>query len=83
MKEIKDLIRELTTEEKIALVAGTDFMYTNPVSRLGINSLRMADGPHGLRVQAEGDNGVADSLPATAFPSAANNSKQLESRKFL
>ncbi len=71
MKEIKDLIRELTAEEKIALVAGTDFMYTNPVSRLGINSLRMADGPHGLRVQAEGDNGVADSLPATAFPSAA------------
>ena len=70
--EIKRLISELTMEEKIALVAGTDFMYTNPVPRLGIKSLRMSDGPHGLRVQTEGgDNGVTGSLPATAFPAAA------------
>ena len=70
--EIKRLISELTMEEKIALVAGTDFMYTNPVPRLGIKSLRMSDGPHGLRVQTEGgDNGVTGSLPATAFPTAA------------
>ena len=70
--EIKRLISELTMEEKIALVAGTDFMYTNPVPRLGIKSLRMSDGPHGLRAQTEGgDNGVTGSLPATAFPTAA------------
>lgn len=62
----------LTTEEKAALVAGTDFMYTNPVPRLGIPSLRTSDGPHGLRVQAQGgDNGVTGSEPATAFPTAA------------
>ena len=66
------LLSDLTAEEKAALVAGTDFMYTNPVPRLGIKSLRMSDGPHGLRVQAEGgDNGVTGSLPATAFPTAA------------
>lgn len=65
-------VKQLTTEEKIALVAGTDFMYTNPVPRLGIPSLRMSDGPHGLRVQNEGgDNGVTGSSPATAFPTAA------------
>ncbi|HIZ72803.1 MAG TPA: glycoside hydrolase family 3 C-terminal domain-containing protein [Candidatus Gallimonas intestinavium] len=70
--DIESLIRELTAEEKAALVAGTDFMFTNPVPRLGIPSLRMSDGPHGLRVQTEGgDNGVTNSLPATSFPTAA------------
>lgn len=69
--DIKNLIVQLTIEEKAALVAGVDFMYTNPVPRLGIPSVRMSDGPHGLRVQSEGgDNGVAGSEPATCFPTA-------------
>ena len=69
---IERIIKELTTEEKAALVAGTAFMFTNPVPRLGIPSLRMSDGPHGLRVQTEGgDNGVTASEPATSFPTAA------------
>lgn len=68
---IDKLLQQLTIEEKAALVAGADFMYTNPVPRLGIPSVRMSDGPHGLRVQSEGgDNGVAGSEPATAFPTA-------------
>ena len=69
---IERIIKELTTEEKAALVAGTAFMFTNPVPRLRIPSLRMSDGPHGLRVQKEGgDNGVTASEPATSFPTAA------------
>lgn len=72
MKSIDELIANLTIDEKIALVSGHNFMYTNSVSRLGIPSIRMSDGPHGLRVQNEGgDNGVAGSLPATAFPTAS------------
>lgn len=70
--DVKQLLSVLTAEEKAALVSGTDFMYTNPVPRLGIPSLRTSDGPHGLRVQSEGgDNGVTGSEPATAFPTAA------------
>lgn len=70
--DIQRLLSELTVEEKAALVSGTDFMDTNPILRLGIPSLHMSDGPHGLRVQTEGgDNGVTGSLPATAFPTAA------------
>ncbi len=71
MDDIFNLLRELTTEEKAALVAGTDFMFTNPVPRLDVPQIRMSDGPHGLRVQQQGgDNGVAGSEPATAFPTA-------------
>ena len=69
---VEKLIAELTPEEKAALVSGTDFMYTNPIPRLDIPSLCMSDGPHGLRKQTEGgDNGVSQSEPATAFPTAA------------
>ena len=71
MDDIFNLLRELTTEEKAALVAGTDFMFTNPVPRLDIPQIRMSDGPHGLRVQnSGGDNGVAGSESATSFPTA-------------
>jgi len=63
---------DLSTEEKIAVVSGTDFMYTNPLPMVGVRSACMADGPHGLRKQVgKGDNGVSESLPSTAFPTAA------------
>jgi len=69
---VKDLISKMTIEEKIAIVSGTDFMYTNAISRLNIPSICMADGPHGLRKQTgKMDNGIAQSLPSTAFPTAS------------
>ncbi len=70
--DIPKLLNELTLEEKVALVSGTDFMYTNPIPRLNLRQIRMSDGPHGLRVQKKGgDNGVTGSEPSTAFPTAA------------
>ncbi len=72
MMKLEQKLSELTLEEKAALVSGTDFMYTNEIPRLGIPSLCMADGPHGLRKQkVRGDSGTAQSEPATAFPTAA------------
>ncbi len=70
--DIEKLIKEMTVEEKAALVSGTDYMCTNPIPRLDVPSLNMADGPHGVRKQ--NDNGTGDSKPpepATAFPTAA------------
>ena len=70
--DIEKLISEMTVEEKAALVSGNDFMFTNPIPRLGIPRLRMSDGPHGLRIQTEPDEkGISHSGPATAFPTAA------------
>lgn len=66
-----EILSKLTLEEKAALVSGTDFMYTNKIPRLQIPALCMADGPHGLRKQTgEQDNGIAQSEPATSFPTA-------------
>ena len=70
--ETEKILAQMTVEEKAALVSGTDFMYTNPIPRLGVPGLCMSDGPHGLRKQiGSGDNGVSQSEPATAFPTAA------------
>lgn len=69
---MKNKASEFTKKEKSAFLQGTDFMYTCGVSRLGVPQLAMADGPHGLRKQiGGGDNGVSESEPATAFPTAA------------
>ncbi len=70
---VKEILNELTLEEKAALLSGTDFMYTNPVPRLHIPAISMSDGPHGLRKQIGGsqDNGISESEPATSFPTAA------------
>ncbi|MGZ7440309.1 glycoside hydrolase family 3 C-terminal domain-containing protein [Paenibacillus sp. TH7-28] len=70
---IKDIIAKLTLEEKAGLCSGLDFWHTKGVERLGIPSVMMTDGPHGLRKQsASADHlGLNDSVPATCFPSAA------------
>lgn len=63
---------QLSQNEKIALVSGTNFMETNTVPKKGIPALIMSDGPHGLRKQiGSADNGISRSEPATAFPTAA------------
>jgi beta-glucosidase len=63
----------MTLEEKASLLSGRDFWTTKPVERLGIPSILMTDGPHGLRKQkADSDHlGLYDSVPATCFPTAA------------
>ncbi|MBM7651402.1 glycoside hydrolase family 3 C-terminal domain-containing protein [Neobacillus cucumis] len=70
---IKELINEMTLEEKAGLCSGLDFWNTKGIERLGIPSIMMTDGPHGLRKQ-EGDAdhlGIKKSIPSTCFPSAA------------
>ncbi|HDX9613793.1 TPA: glycoside hydrolase family 3 C-terminal domain-containing protein [Bacillus toyonensis] len=71
-RDIKKIISEMTLEEKASLCSGLDFWNTKRIERLGIPSIMVTDGPHGLRKQAEGADhlGIYNSIPSTCFPSA-------------
>jgi beta-glucosidase len=70
MFDVADTLQKLTIEEKAALCSGANFWHTVAIPRLGIGSIMVADGPHGLRVQlnAADHSGANTSLPATCFP---------------
>ncbi|MBS1907902.1 MAG: glycoside hydrolase family 3 C-terminal domain-containing protein [Actinobacteria bacterium] len=63
---------DLTLEEKASLTSGADFWNLKSIERLGVPSIMVTDGPHGLRKQAGSSDhlGLADSIPATCFPPA-------------
>ncbi|HWJ54053.1 MAG TPA: glycoside hydrolase family 3 N-terminal domain-containing protein, partial [Propionibacteriaceae bacterium] len=64
---------DLTLQQKALLTTGADYWSTHAVPELQLTSIRLSDGPHGLRVQDD-DNpdhlGLGRSLPATCFPPA-------------
>jgi beta-glucosidase len=72
-RNLKELICQMTLEEKASLCSGLDFWNTKGIERLGIPSIMVTDGPHGLRKQKDHADhlGLFDSVPATCFPSAA------------
>ena len=57
----------MTLEEKASLCSGLDNWHTKPIERLGIPSIRMSDGPHGLRKEVPNQQ---TSVPSTCFPTA-------------
>jgi len=63
---------DLTLDEKASLTSGADFWTTKAIDRIGLPSIMMTDGPHGLRKQAGGTDhlGLSSSVPATCFPPA-------------
>ena len=69
---IDETLKQMTLEDKVALGSGKDFWHTKEMPQYGIESIMVADGPHGLRKQpAEADMlGINDSIPATSFPTA-------------
>ncbi|HEX7433730.1 MAG TPA: hypothetical protein VF326_08730, partial [Anaerolineaceae bacterium] len=47
---IEDILHKLTLKEKVAFLSGIDNWHTSAVERLGIPSITMTDGPHGVRL---------------------------------
>ncbi len=72
-EQAEKLVAQMTLEEKASLCSGKDCWTLKPIERLGLDSVMMCDGPHGLRKQiGETDNlGIGDSLPSTCFPTAS------------
>jgi len=73
MKDIKNIISQMTLEEKASLCSGLNFWHLKGVEHLGVPSIMVTDGPHGLRKQAGSSDqvGLNDSIPATCFPTAS------------
>jgi beta-glucosidase len=74
-KRVEDLLGRMTVEEKVSLLSGANWMDTVAIPRLGIPSIKMADGPAGIRswFGPSALTNAADSkfpkFASTAFPS--------------
>lgn len=69
-KKIRELISQMTLEEKAALCSGRDFWHTKGIERLKIPSVMVTDGPHGIRKQEDAADhlGINSSIKAVCFP---------------
>ena len=72
-QRVQDLIGRMTLQEKVAMLSGANWMQSVPNERLGIPSIKMADGPLGIRSWA-GPSAKTGGMKAkmqvmtTAFP---------------
>ena len=68
-----ELVSQMTLEEKAGMCSGLDCWLTKPVERLGLKSIMVSDGPHGLRKQenTQDNLGIGESVKATCFPTAS------------
>lgn len=49
-QRIEAIVAKMTVEEKVDYISGVDWFFIRAVPRLGVPSLRMADGPFGVRL---------------------------------
>lgn len=66
------IVATLDLPTKVRLLSGRDKWHLEGVPSAGLKPIMVADGPHGLRKQAEGGDhlGLGGAVPATCFPTA-------------
>ena len=71
--DTKNLVSQMTLEEKAKFCSGADFWHVEGLPRLGIPSVMVTDGPCGLRKQAgESDHlGLNASVTAVSYPTGS------------
>ncbi len=67
---VEALLSQLTLKEKVALLSGLDIWRTVPIERVGLPSITMTDGPHGVR--ASRHEAARPVGPTTAFPTGVS-----------
>ena len=74
--DINKLIKEMKLNDKIKLLSGQDFWHTKELKKYNIKSIKMSDGPHGLRTIPDNSNflDINKSYPSTCYPSASLSS---------
>ncbi len=74
-----EIVNKMSLEQKAAFVSGLDYWHTQGSEELGLPSINITDGPHGLRKKNENKKasdgiGLGNSVPATCFPPASTSS---------
>ncbi len=69
-QRVEAVLSQLTLKEKVALLSGLDIWRTVPIERVGLPSITMTDGPHGVRATRR--EAARPSGPTTAFPTGVS-----------
>lgn len=69
--DVASVRAQMTIDEKIALCSGQSFWQMQGVARLGIPTVYITDGPHGVRKQGQSEGiSLENTIPSTCFPTA-------------
>ncbi len=72
MKDPREILAQMTLEEKAAMLDGADFWHMQGMEKYDIPSVTVCDGPHGLRKKDYSKKGISlsTSVPAISYPTA-------------
>lgn len=72
MKDPREILAQMTLEEKAAMLDGADFWHMQANEKYDIPSVTVCDGPHGLRKKDYSKKGISlsTSVPAISYPTA-------------